>query len=83
MEKGEGRDLMKRYGVDAFPTMFLLDGDGNIIYKIRGGRSVQAFMTAQVEDKSEIPFIQKNRYEAVISQQRCGRLLFLYNGRCR
>ena len=66
MEKGEGRDLLKRYGVDAFPTMFLLDGDGNIIYKIRGGRSVQAFMTAIKRGQNlKIPFyIQKSRYEA-------------------
>lgn len=71
MEKGEGRDLLKRYGVDAFPTMFLLDGDGNIIYKIRGGRSVQAFMTAIKRGQNlKIPFyIQKSRYELVIGRQ--------------
>ena len=37
MEKGEGIDLQKKFDVNAFPTMFLLNGDGNIIYKILGG----------------------------------------------
>ena len=49
MEKGEGRDLLKRYGVDAFPTMFLLDGDGNIIYK----KEVYKYIYFQAQKKTE------------------------------
>lgn len=39
MEKGDGVDVAKRYGVSAFPTMLLLDGDGNVVYKMIGARS--------------------------------------------
>lgn len=44
MEKGEGVDLQKRYSVNAFPTMMLLDGDGRIVYKILGGQDPRVFM---------------------------------------
>ena len=57
MEKGEGKDLQKRYGVSAFPTMFLLDGDGNVVYKILGGRDVRSFMESIKRGKEqEIPY---------------------------
>lgn len=36
MEKGEGVELAKKYGVKAYPTMLILDTEGNIIYKIVG-----------------------------------------------
>ena len=36
MEKGEGPGLVKRYGVSAYPTMLLIDGEGNIIHKLVG-----------------------------------------------
>ena len=66
MEKGEGKDLQKRYEVNAFPTMFLLDGDGNVIYKILGGRDVRAFMDAIARGKDQaIPYhVLKNKYES-------------------
>ena len=66
MEKGEGKDLQKRYEVNAFPTMFLLDGAGNVIYKILGGRDVRAFMDAIARGKDQaIPYhVLKNKYES-------------------
>ena len=66
MEKGEGIDLQKKFDVNAFPTMFLLNGDGNIIYKILGGRDPRAFMEAiQRGMKQNIPYyILKGKYEA-------------------
>ena len=39
MEKGEGLDLAKRYGVKAFPTMLLLDADGNEVDRLVGACS--------------------------------------------
>lgn len=38
MEKGEGITLAKKYNVTAFPTMLILDGEGNIVQRIRGAR---------------------------------------------
>lgn len=36
MEKGEGKDLMKRYQVTAFPTLLLLDPQGNEVKRMMG-----------------------------------------------
>ncbi len=44
MEKGEGPVLQKRLGVDAFPTMFVLDGDGKVLLKLLGARGAEAFL---------------------------------------
>ncbi|HJA14543.1 MAG TPA: thioredoxin family protein [Candidatus Butyricimonas faecavium] len=65
MEKGEGKDLQRRFEVKAFPTMFLLNGDGNIIYKILGGRDTREFMEAIQRGMKCTPYyILKNKYEA-------------------
>ncbi len=45
MEKGEGPELGKKYGVEAFPTMFVLDAEGQVIGKLVGARNVDTFMT--------------------------------------
>ena len=44
MEKGEGPALQKRLGVEAFPTMFVFDGDGKELLKLRGARDVETFL---------------------------------------
>ncbi len=49
MEKGEGIDLMKKYGVSAFPTFLVLDSDGNEVGRVIGGdRNLDNFI-ARVE----------------------------------
>ena len=35
-ERGEGPSLLRRYGVEAFPTFLLLDGNGKLVGKIVG-----------------------------------------------
>lgn len=37
MEKGEGIDLCKKYGVKSFPTLLFIDGDGKAVHKLVGG----------------------------------------------
>lgn len=66
MEKGEGKELRERFDVNAFPTMFLLDGDGNIVYKILGGRDARSFMgSIQRGMEQKTPYyILKSKYEA-------------------
>ncbi|MEG2555231.1 MAG: DUF255 domain-containing protein [Odoribacter sp.] len=44
MEKGEGMELSKKYKIKAYPTMLVLDVEGNVVYKILGGQSVKVFM---------------------------------------
>lgn len=36
MEKGEGPEIAKKYGVEAYPTFLLLDADGRLIQSIVG-----------------------------------------------
>lgn len=36
MEKGEGPTLAQRYKVTAYPTLFFINGDGEVVYKILG-----------------------------------------------
>lgn len=39
MEKGEGPELIKRYEVKGFPTMLVLDPEGNVVKKLVGSCS--------------------------------------------
>jgi thiol-disulfide isomerase/thioredoxin len=44
MEKPMGRAFGQNYPVSAYPTLFYLDADGNILEKVVGGRSVEDFI---------------------------------------
>ena len=44
MEKGEGIALRKKFDVNAFPTMFILDAEGNIVGKLQGARDTDIFL---------------------------------------
>ncbi len=39
MEQGEGQDLAKRYKISAFPTMLILNADGEVLHTIVGAKS--------------------------------------------
>ncbi|MGB1248690.1 MAG: thioredoxin family protein [Chitinophagales bacterium] len=38
MEKGEGKDLAKTYGVSAYPTLIFIDSEGEVVYLTKGAR---------------------------------------------
>lgn len=44
MERGEGKDLAKKYGVNAFPTLLILDGEGNVVSKSVGALSPEKLL---------------------------------------
>ena len=44
-EKGEGIAIAQRYGVTAYPTFLLLDGDGNLVGKKIGGSPPAEFIS--------------------------------------
>lgn len=44
MEKGEGKELAKKYGIKAYPTMLYINGDGEQVHRICGSRPVDAFV---------------------------------------
>ena len=41
MEKGEGPKVAKRYGIEVYPTMLILDAEGNEIKRIVGALQPQ------------------------------------------
>jgi thioredoxin-related protein len=46
MEQGEGVQLAKRYNVSAYPTLFFIDGDGNMVHKVLGYKDVDQLLQA-------------------------------------
>lgn len=44
MEESEGVSLRKKYPVSAYPTLFFIGGDGEIIHKIVGGQDVNGLL---------------------------------------
>ncbi len=44
MEKGEGVDIAKKYGIKAYPTFLILNGDGKELGRIVGGAPAEEFI---------------------------------------
>lgn len=66
MEKGEGRELLKRYGMQVFPTYLLLDAEGNELHRVVGGHDPEEFirlMREGMDAEHSIAGMQK-RFEA-------------------
>lgn len=45
MEKGEGETLKEKYGVSAYPTLLLVDGEGKEVFRSVGGCSAADLMS--------------------------------------
>lgn len=43
MEKGEGIDFRKKYGVKAYPTFLYINGDGEVVHKTVGSSDAEQF----------------------------------------
>lgn len=46
MEKGEGIDLAKKYGVNVYPSLLWVNGDGEVVHRMCGAREVDVFLAA-------------------------------------
>lgn len=44
MEKGDGLEFRKEYPVSAFPTLFFINGDGEVVQKVKGAKDVNGFL---------------------------------------
>lgn len=44
MEKGEGPDIARKYQVRAYPTMLLINGEGEVIKRILGAKKKDDFL---------------------------------------
>lgn len=43
-EKGEGPEIVKKYGITVYPTFLYLNGDGQLIYSFSGAKDVKGFL---------------------------------------
>ena len=44
MEKGEGKELAAKYGIQAYPTMLYLDAEGNVLHRTCGSTPAAEFI---------------------------------------
>lgn len=66
MEKGEGMDLGKRFGVKAYPTFFIIRPDGTVQHKLVGGSPWERFqerVKRGLNEKTSLFYLQE-RYQA-------------------
>jgi len=49
MEKGEGIEIAKKYGIYSYPTLLFIDGDGKVVYKAAGYMSPQELISIAKE----------------------------------
>jgi thiol-disulfide isomerase/thioredoxin len=63
MEKGEGIELAKKYGINAYPTMLYLSSDGTQLHRVCGSAPVQDFIKtgeAALSTDKQLATISKN-----------------------
>ena len=53
MEKGEGKEIAKKYKINAFPTLLFLDPDGNLIERLIGYKAPAVLLDAAYGVKSK------------------------------
>jgi thiol-disulfide isomerase/thioredoxin len=44
MEKGEGRDIAKKYGIYSYPTLLFIDSEGNVVTFAKGMRNAEGLI---------------------------------------
>lgn len=66
MEKGEGKEHAKKYGVTAYPTFLILDAEGNELNRVVGKSTAEEFIEkvkTALDPKNSLPAM-KAAYEA-------------------
>lgn len=44
MEKGEGRDIARKYGINSYPSLLFLNGNGEVVFRGKGYMEVSGFL---------------------------------------
>lgn len=63
MEKGEGVDLRRQYGVSAYPTLLLIDAEGTVVQQIKGARGADALIEWAKKANMPNPVLTKKMQE--------------------
>jgi len=50
MEKEDGAEIKKRYGVNAYPTFLILNPDGTLLHKVVGGANTAADFIKRIDE---------------------------------
>ncbi len=79
MEKGFGLDFRKKYPVSAFPTLYYIDGSGEVVYQTKGARQKDQFIELgkMVLGKANLA-IQENYEKAYNEGNRDPELVYNY-----
>ncbi|MEO6304794.1 MAG: thioredoxin fold domain-containing protein [Bacteroidia bacterium] len=85
MEKGEGIDFAKKYQVNCYPNLVILDSKGNLVHRAAGYMKAKEFIefaqAAQSKDKNF--YALKNNFEkAGITEKTIGDYINLLDGAC-
>lgn len=66
MESKEGRELLKRYQVGAYPTFLILDASGKLVYKFVGAKKKDEFLAELEKSKQRDNIVvqMNKRYES-------------------
>jgi len=66
MEAGEGIELAKKFGIKAYPTFLLINGDGEIIHRVVGSSKADVFIEKikRGMDPATSYFSVKKKYDA-------------------
>ena len=62
MERGEGVVLRRKYGVNSYPTFFILRPDGTVQHRIAGARPQEKFLAAAkrgAKEETSLDYLQK------------------------
>jgi thiol-disulfide isomerase/thioredoxin len=65
MEKGEGVDIAKKYGVRAYPTYIFVNGDGELVHRSLGSKPAEKFIAdakAAIDPERQF-FTLKKKFE--------------------
>lgn len=44
-EKGDGPSFLRKYAIEAYPTLLFIDGDGKVVKRVVGGQSADQFIS--------------------------------------
>lgn len=85
MEKGIGPELARKYGLTAYPTLYFLNGSGDVLKKVVGGQSASNLITlanginnnGTAAASNGIEFFHGSWDEALAESRKTGKPIFL------
>lgn len=81
MEQGDGPELAKKYGIQAYPTYLFIDGDGNVLHRDDGFKQPDVFLkvgqAALSKTQSGVVFVDGDWESILARAAKENKLIFL------